>query len=319
MPPGGYPGGEYKKQPRNKKAVAGRDGDGQWEEGQSRGKRQPRDGQKDENWKQNRGRKQGGREKREGRNNGQKAAAETPPPQPQPQLEDPGDFPALPGKEDSVEGYGKSTFHKYDRETMANAIDALIKKGVKKPTGLLDDFGVILLKDSLKDSQLLEPMPVIYPASPSPLLAAQTVHSSQVPFLDLNSYGNPYLPPDKAMSFSAAAELPAQNASPPTKASKAEAAKGGKAQSGEARKKGVRRSAQKNGNKAPAGDANGNGRRSRGSNKYATKPQKSAAAPAPAPAQAPKSDKAPPLSPSKMSYAEMARKAAEKRAAEAAK
>lgn len=212
---------------------------------------------------------------------------------------------------------------------MADAISALIKKGVKKPNGLLDDFSVILLKEPLADSQLLEPMPVIYPASPSPLLAAQTVHSSQVPFLDLNSYGNPYLPPDKAMSFSAAAELPAQNAekdAKPSKSSSDAPAKAGKARSsdaGEGRKsKGARKSAQKNGNKAQSGEGNGN-RRNRGSNKYATKPPKAAAAAAaPVPAQSPKSEAAKggakaPLSPSKMSYAEMARKAAEKRAAEA--
>ena len=43
---------------------------------------------------------------------------------------------------------------------MASAIAALIKKGVKKPEGMLDDFSIILLKEPLADSQLLEPMPV---------------------------------------------------------------------------------------------------------------------------------------------------------------
>lgn len=205
---------------------------------------------------------------------------------------------------------------------MASAIAALIKKGVKKPEGMLDDFSIILLKEPLADSQLLEPMPVIYPASPSPLLAAQTVHSSQVPFLDLNSYGNPYLPPDKAMSFSAAAELPAQAAATSNSSSKSSTTTTSKAKAAPAggeRKKSSRKSTQKNGGKAPAGEANGN-RRNRGSNKYATKPTKPAAAAAAptkaAPAQS-GGEKAP-LSPSKMSYAEMARKAAEKRAAETA-
>ena len=150
----------------------------------------------------------------------------------------------------------------------------------------------------------------------------------------INSYGNPYLPPDKpaAMSFSAAAELPAAIEAEPKTA--AQVAAKNPNPPAEDRKKGQRKerdsgSSRKttSGNKKAAaggerGERNQKGGRARGSRQYAEKPARAKESNKPAPVETASSAPAkparkngPPLSPSKMSYAEMARAAAEKQKA----
>lgn len=89
-------------------------------------------------------------------------------------------FPALPTP---VKHQHKAV--KYDRETMAAIAKHVSATEYPCPMPAGDNSAVLSAKP-LTESQLLEPMPVIYPASPSPLLAAQPHHSSQLPVLDLN-------------------------------------------------------------------------------------------------------------------------------------
>lgn len=88
----------------------------------------------------------------------------------------------------------------FDRELFAQVVHDLIRAGYARPSKMPDSLSNsdVIRDYPLKECQLLEPMPVMYPSSPSPLLAAQPHHSSEIiPFLDLNSYGNPYFPPDR--------------------------------------------------------------------------------------------------------------------------
>lgn len=116
--------------------------------------------------------------------------------QPQPDLSL-DNFPAL-GAGGAKAPEGKVRF---DRDLFAAVVANLIRVGYSKPSSIEACWKMpetaVLREFPLKDCQLLQPMPVMYPASPSPLLAAQPHHSSEVmSFLDLNSYGNPYFPPD---------------------------------------------------------------------------------------------------------------------------
>lgn len=81
---------------------------------------------------------------------------------------------------------------KYNREQMAEIVRKYTKEGFTKPRNL-SRVGVspVIADKAAADSQLLEPMPVMYPASPSPLFAAQPHHSSMPPFLDLGVPSNP--------------------------------------------------------------------------------------------------------------------------------
>lgn len=89
-------------------------------------------------------------------------------------------FPALPTP---VKQQHKAV--KYDREMMAAIAKHVSTTEYPCPMPAGDNSAVLSAKP-LTESQLLEPMPVIYPASPSPMLAAQPHHSSQLPVLDLN-------------------------------------------------------------------------------------------------------------------------------------
>jgi len=74
---------------------------------------------------------------------------------------------------------------KYTREQMAEIVRKFSREGFSKPKSLSKNGTSPVIADRPAiDSQLLEPMPVMYPASPSPLFAAQPHHSS-MPFLDL--------------------------------------------------------------------------------------------------------------------------------------
>jgi len=75
---------------------------------------------------------------------------------------------------------------KYTREQMAEIVKRFSKEGFSKPkTFAKSGTSPVIADKPASDSQLLEPMPVMYPASPSPLFAAQPHHSSMPPFLDL--------------------------------------------------------------------------------------------------------------------------------------
>jgi len=89
-------------------------------------------------------------------------------------------FPALP-----TPAKQQHKVLKYDREIMAAIAKHVSATPYPCPMPAGDNSAVLSSKP-LTESQLLEPMPVIYPASPSPLLAAQPHHSSQLPVLDLN-------------------------------------------------------------------------------------------------------------------------------------
>jgi len=244
----------------------------------------------------------------------------------------------------------EAKFVKFDREDFAQVIAALIKKGYEKPETMTDNSNVIR-SEPLTESQLLEPMPVMYPASPSPLLAAQPHHSSaMMPFLDLNSYGNPYLPPDNPKTSAAdIVKTPASPAKPSAAAivaaaereaaSKAAEKKKADAQKKAAPKKSPKyaqkdkkeggRDRKKGGDKKDSrrrGDKRGG---DKGKPKYAQKPNKGAsssrdkgekkAEAAQDTVVAPQQEVQPPPSvpAGKLSYAEMARRkaAAEKAAA----
>lgn len=104
---------------------------------------------------------------------------------------------------------------KYTRERMAELVKKLAHKGFVKPAGIPENPAVIADKPA-DDSQLMEPMPVMYPASPSPIFAARVHHSSEVvPFLDLNTTMGPYLPPDPIIKGSITGHMntPAASAS----------------------------------------------------------------------------------------------------------
>eukprot|EP00457_Paulinella_chromatophora_P001045 gb/GEZN01001047.1/.p1 GENE.gb/GEZN01001047.1/~~gb/GEZN01001047.1/.p1 ORF type:complete len:803 (-),score=146.07 gb/GEZN01001047.1/:854-3262(-) len=119
----------------------------------------------------------------------------------------PSDFPALPTARPpasvaGVAGYARE-FRQYDRETIAKVVDTLAEKGFEKP-----EFppNCPLIRDQpAPRSHLLEPFPVIYPASPSPELAAQPQHSGPMPYLDLGSMMGGAAPAAQSMSGGTAA------------------------------------------------------------------------------------------------------------------
>ena len=98
----------------------------------------------------------------------------------------PDDFPALPNAGSKpATGYTKDYKH-YSREEMADIVNKLAKTSPALPQQLKTQKSNIMETSSLKACQLLEPMPVMFPASPSPQLAAQMHHSSDLmPYLDL--------------------------------------------------------------------------------------------------------------------------------------
>jgi hypothetical protein len=130
------------------------------------------------------------KQSRKGRNN-QSAA-------PSPQLREE-DFPALPTNATKVKQVGyEGQFLCYDRETMASIVAQAVSGKAPESFPSAKDEGAVVSEEPLDECQLLEPFPVMYPASPSPLFAAQTHHSSEIPFLDLD-LSNPYLPPELTM------------------------------------------------------------------------------------------------------------------------
>lgn len=310
----------------------------------------PGNGQRGQSVKQGQGREQNNRGKGEGRNrrNNQPAA------QPQPDL-GLDNFPALGAPKNKVTLCNGGIV--FDREKFAAIIAKLVEEGFEKPEGIPDNT-MVIRSEPLKESQLLEPMPVMYPASPSPLLAAQPHHSSDMmPFLDLNSYGNPYLPPDNHMTPSlnsnkpsaadivAAAEREAKKqekakaaaaasnpkkpapvaAKPAAKAAPKYAQKGEK--KGGEREKGKKGSG-KGGRKSERREGGRGEKREKSSSKqqpkYAQKPAAKASKKAPEVEvdiiQVSTAPKPAPQSPAgKLSYAEMARKAAQVKAEAAAK
>jgi len=77
---------------------------------------------------------------------------------------------------------------KYTREQMAEIVRKLTREGFQKPKNLPKaGTSPVIAENPAADSQLLEPMPVMYPASPSPFWAAQPRHSSAPPLLDLST------------------------------------------------------------------------------------------------------------------------------------
>jgi len=113
----------------------------------------------------------------------QKGARSVPPPQLGPEH-----FPALPTQKKVQVGYSKP-FRKYTREHLAEIVEELSRKEITRPECFPSKQECVVLRSSPNlTCQLLEPFPVMYPASPSPLLAAQPHHSSMPPFLDLATY-----------------------------------------------------------------------------------------------------------------------------------
>jgi len=77
---------------------------------------------------------------------------------------------------------------KYTKQQMAEIVRKFCQEGYSKPKNLVKSGTSPVIADKpVLDSQLLEPMPVMYPSSPSPLFAAQAHHSSIPPFLDIAS------------------------------------------------------------------------------------------------------------------------------------
>jgi len=75
---------------------------------------------------------------------------------------------------------------KYTKQQMAEIVRKFCQEGFSKPKNLSKGGTSPVIADKpVTDSQLLEPMPVMYPSSPSPLFAAQPHHSSIPPFLDI--------------------------------------------------------------------------------------------------------------------------------------
>lgn len=98
----------------------------------------------------------------------------------------PGDFPTLPGQEGQEAPDAEAGF---TRESMAAIIEDLIKAGGNvRPESIPAPSDSHFTRDSpLYRTQLNDPFPVIYPASPSPNLAAQAHRSSEIiPFISLD-------------------------------------------------------------------------------------------------------------------------------------
>lgn len=112
--------------------------------------------------------------------------------EPEPKL-GPEDFPELPGSSKATSHVGYSgSFVSYTREELARIVEALPAKDMEKPPFDTTN-NPILAETPDKRCQLFDPIPVFYPASPSPELAAQPIHSSQLaamPFLDLDMGGS---------------------------------------------------------------------------------------------------------------------------------
>lgn len=182
--------------------------------GGQRDKKDRPDGDRGNRTNQTKGKgRNGERDQRFGRNKGERGSQQTIfSAQPAPILPGPGDFPALPTptratRQSSNGNDPNNDTHelmRYTREEMAAIVES-VGANFPKPNPDVHTSSVNRTVP-ITETQILEPMPVMYPASPSPLLAAQTHHSSEMPMLDLNSYGNPYLPPDNPpphMEFSA--------------------------------------------------------------------------------------------------------------------
>jgi hypothetical protein len=107
----------------------------------------------------------------------------------EPQL-GPEHFPALPTtkKPPTTAGYTKP-FRKYSREQMSEIASEMGRKGIPRPETYPSPQDCLVVRSSANTAcQLMEPFPVIYPASPSPFLAAQPHHSSELPpFFDLDT------------------------------------------------------------------------------------------------------------------------------------
>lgn len=100
-------------------------------------------------------------------------------------------FPSLPStKKKTTAGYSQP-FLKYNRETFASIIDKLVASEIPKPAGIpeLSADCAIVRSTPLKQHNLLQPFPVMFPASPTPLHAAQSPSQFGLPpFLDLNDH-----------------------------------------------------------------------------------------------------------------------------------
>jgi len=133
-------------------------------------------------------------------------------------------FPALPThKKPNAVGYAKP-FKKYTREQFAEVVQQMGQKGIPRPTSFPSPQECLLVRSSPATCLLLEPFPVMYPASPSPLLAAQPHHSCLPPFLDLELDLSAMPPQDEQPE---ASELVLDNSGEQTKDSDDNKAKGG--------------------------------------------------------------------------------------------
>lgn len=118
----------------------------------------------------------------------------------EPQLEDPEQFPALPtsSRKSASCGYTRE-FQQYSREDMAEIINAVNKQGFVQPTAL--SHHALARSAPIAASKLLEPFPIMYPNSPSPVMQPLPRNSANMPELDLGKASAPWVAVDGSPSI----------------------------------------------------------------------------------------------------------------------